>query len=59
MVEALEKVLKSKAKERQVEVGKEKVVQKSAKAPIDTRKKVVSAVGISYDTLAKVKVVVG
>jgi len=51
----LESLFRKKAKEKQKEAGKLK--QKSAEAPIETRKEVANVANVSYDTIAKVKVI--
>ncbi len=51
--EALEKILRPKAKERQVKGGTDKVVQNSSQAK--TREEVSKQIGTSHDTLHKVK----
>lgn len=49
----LEDVFKAKAKEKQKEAGELK--QKSAEAPIETRKELAKVAQVSHDTIAKVK----
>lgn len=51
----LEEVFKEKAKEKQKEAGELK--QKSAEAPIETRKELAKVANVSHDTIAKVKVI--
>ena len=51
--EALEKILKPKAKEKQIEGGREKVVQNSSQPK--TREQIAQNLGTSHDTLSKVK----
>ena len=58
IVLALEDIFREQGKERQREGGIEKVPQKSAKAPIDTREELAKAAGVSHDTIAKVKRIV-
>jgi len=48
--------IKAKAKERQVQGGREKVCQKSDKA-IDTKKELATLAGVSHDTVDKVKTI--
>lgn len=50
----LKPIVAAKAKERQVESGGA-VPQKSAKPPIETRKEIAKAAGVSHDTIAKVE----
>ena len=52
----LEPLLKAKAKEKQVEGGKDKVPQNSAK-PIETREELAKVASVSHDTIAKVKII--
>jgi N6-adenosine-specific RNA methylase IME4 len=49
----LEGLFREKAKENQSEAGKLK--QKSAEAPIETRKELAKIAGVSHDTISKVK----
>jgi hypothetical protein len=51
----LKPAIEEKAKEKQIEGGKEKVSQKSAKPPIDTRKELADLAGVSHDTMDKVE----
>jgi hypothetical protein len=51
----LEEVFKAKAKEKQIEAGELK--QKSAEAPIETRKELGKIANVSHDTIAKVKAI--
>jgi len=51
----MEKILKPKAKAKQKEGGKKKVVQNSSQAK--TRGEAAKAVGTSHDTLSKVKAI--
>ena len=51
----LEEVFKEKAREKQKEAGELK--QKSAEAPIETRKELAKVANVSHDTIAKVKVI--
>ena len=51
----LESVFSARAKEKQKEAGE--VKQKSAEAPIETRKEVAKVANVSHDTIAKVKVI--
>ncbi len=53
----LEPAIAEEAKERQQEAGKEKLPQKSVKAPLDTQKEVAKLAGVSHDTIAKAKVI--
>ncbi len=55
-VEALENILKLKAKEKQVQGGKEKVCQNSDKA-LDVKKEVSKSLSTSHDTLHKAKTI--
>jgi N6-adenosine-specific RNA methylase IME4 len=50
----LEEVFSAKAKEKQKEAGGS-VPQKSAEAPIETRKELAKVANVSHDTIAKVK----
>ena len=50
----LEPVIKERAKEKQIEAGRNKLSQNSAKA-IDTRKEIAKLAGVSHDTVSKVK----
>ena len=52
----LEPLLKEKAKEKQKSAGGA-VPQKSAKAPVETRKEIAAAAKVSHDTIAKVKMI--
>ena len=51
----MESVFKERAKEKQKEAGE--VKQKSAEAPIETRKELAKVANVSHDTIAKVKVI--
>jgi N6-adenosine-specific RNA methylase IME4 len=51
----LEEVFQEKAKEKQKEAGELK--QKSAEAPIETRKELAKVANVSHDTIARVKVI--
>jgi site-specific DNA-cytosine methylase len=51
----LESVFSERAKEKQKEAGE--VKQKSAEAPIETRKELAKVANVSHDTIAKVKVI--
>jgi len=51
----LENLLKSIAKDKQIQGGKVKVCQKSDKPPIDTKKELAKVAGVSHDTIHKVK----
>lgn len=55
----LKPLIAGQAKERQIQGGKEKVVQKSAQAPEENKTRVVvaRAAGISHDTLSKAEVI--
>lgn len=55
----LEEVFKAKAKQNQVEAGKNKVVQKSEQAPMERKAitQVAKVANVSHDTIAKVKVI--
>lgn len=52
----LEPLIREKARERQVEGGKEKVIQKSVN-PVHTNKELGEIAGVSYDTIARVRVI--
>lgn len=49
-----EPVIKERAKEKQIEAGRNKLSQNSAKA-IDSRKEIAKLAGVSHDTVSKVK----
>ena len=51
----LESVFSERAKQKQKEAGE--VKQKSAEAPIETRKELAKVANVSHDTIAKVKVI--
>jgi ParB-like chromosome segregation protein Spo0J len=53
----LKSMIQEKAKRKQIEGGKEKVPQKSAKPPIDTREELAKIAGVSHDTIHKVEVI--
>jgi N6-adenosine-specific RNA methylase IME4 len=56
---ALESVFSERAKEKQVEAGKNKVVQISEQAPMERKAitKIAKVANVSHDTIAKVKVI--
>lgn len=55
LVLKLEPLIRERAKEKQSQGGKEKVVQKSAEPPVKTREELAKVAGVSHDTIMKVK----
>jgi hypothetical protein len=53
----LKPIIEEKAREKQIQAGKEKLSQKSVEASIDTQKELAKIAGVSHDTIHKVEVI--